>query len=379
MATFTQRNGRVQVKIRIGQFKNNPITFTSPTMASARKKAEGIEDQIKDGTYVDLRQFESNYVSDLIDRYIDEVLPQKSAGTQEIEGIRLRILKEDLAHVSLSQADDQYWFTYFRSLFERVTKQTQDKPEHLQKTWGPTYVKKYTQDMINVYKAARVVWKMTLPFENPAKEARERMAHIGLFIEADLERELRLTEDQYDKIRHFWDTRNIILKYFALFLIETGMRRSEALSVKESRIHWKACYYDLESHKTDRKRTRQRRGRDVPLTFRAMAILRLVCWLKKSHKYYEGKRMDDEVWPWRGPNAGNTVYHGIKRIYKKLGMPNVTVHDLRHEFGSYHIDAGADIRIVGAALGHSDLKSSKRYTHPNASKLSKILSRRKGD
>lgn len=377
MATFTNRGTSVQVKIRLGKYKHSPITFSAKTMGAARKKAEDIERQIRDGSYVDLKQFESENVSDLITRYITDVLIQKSPRTQEIEGIRLNILKCDLEHVSLSRADDQYFFDYFRSLFERVTKQTRNKQIDEQKTWSPTYVKKYTQDMINVFTAAKVVWKMTLPFENPAREARDRMSHLGLFIEADLERELRLTTEQYNKIRHFRDTRNIVLKYFALFLIETGMRRGEALSIKEHLIHWEACFYELETQKTDRKRTRQRRGRDVPLTPRAMAILRLVIWLKKSIRVYDGKRNDAEVWPWRGENAGNTVYHGIKRIYKKLGMENITVHDLRHEFGSHHIDNGLDIRLVASAMGQQDLKSTKRYTHPNATRLSKALSRRK--
>lgn len=54
-------------------------------------------------------------------------------------------------------------------------------------------------------------------------------------------------------------------------------------------------------------------------------------------------------------------------------MQDVTVHDLRHEFGSYQIDRGMDMRLVGAAMGHRSLNSTKRYTHPDAKKVASLF------
>jgi len=61
------------------------------------------------------------------------------------------------------------------------------------------------------------------------------------------------------------------------------------------------------------------------------------------------------VWPWTGKYAGSTAYIVVKHIFKELGMQDVTVHDLRHEFGSYKIDRGMEMRLAGAAMGHQSL------------------------
>jgi len=79
------------------------------------------------------------------------------------------------------------------------------------------------------------------------------------------------------------------------------------------------------------------------------------------------------VWPRKGEHTGSTAYRGVKRMFKKLGMQDVTVHDLRHEFGSYHIDRGMDMRLDSAAMGHQSLNSTKRYTHPDAKKVASLF------
>lgn len=68
---------------------------------------------------------------------------------------------------------------------------------------------------------------------------------------------------------------------------------------------------------------------------------------------------------------------GIKRceIWKRLDKYSdelgihFTVHSLRHSFGTHMLERGANLRVIQALLGHSDLRSTEVYTHLDNSKL----------
>lgn len=49
---------------------------------------------------------------------------------------------------------------------------------------------------------------------------------------------------------------------------------------------------------------------------------------------------------------------------KQLG-----VHECRHTCATLMLEAGVDIRIVQEILGHEDIKTTARYTHPDFSTM----------
>jgi integrase len=54
----------------------------------------------------------------------------------------------------------------------------------------------------------------------------------------------------------------------------------------------------------------------------------------------------------------DTLTHAVQRA-----MPGVRFHDLRHTAASLLIQAGVDLYRVGAILGHSDIRTTRRYAH----------------
>lgn len=54
----------------------------------------------------------------------------------------------------------------------------------------------------------------------------------------------------------------------------------------------------------------------------------------------------------------DTLTHAVQRA-----LPGIRFHDLRHTAASFLIAAGVDLYRVGTILGHSDIRTTKRYAH----------------
>ena len=45
------------------------------------------------------------------------------------------------------------------------------------------------------------------------------------------------------------------------------------------------------------------------------------------------------------------------------GLPKLRLHDLRHSFASVGLARGDALTVIGAILGHADVKTTSRYAH----------------
>jgi len=87
--------------------------------------------------------------------------------------------------------------------------------------------------------------------------------------------------------------------------------------------------------------------------------------LKDALLKLKRKNGTDLVFP--PPQGGkywkDAIKRKFKRLLKRLGIKNASIHTLRHTFASYLVMAGVDIVTVKELMGHSSISTTMKYAH----------------
>lgn len=133
-------------------------------------------------------------------------------------------------------------------------------------------------------------------------------------------------------------------------LIFTGARRGEILGLRWEWIDWQAGRANLPDSKTGRK----------PLML-PPAALEVLEGLERPES---GKGFVIRGGDYSDPE---TPLVNLKdpwgTIRKAANLPDVRLHDLRHSFASVMVAGGTSLPVIGALLGHRDVKTTARYAH----------------
>ena len=64
--------------------------------------------------------------------------------------------------------------------------------------------------------------------------------------------------------------------------------------------------------------------------------------------------------PYKPHQPGYITKH-LKKFMKRIGLPDMSPHDLRHTCASLLLHSGADIKSVQDILGHSDASTTLNF------------------
>lgn len=146
-----------------------------------------------------------------------------------------------------------------------------------------------------------------------------------------------------------------------LYLIySSGLRVSEASKMKIEHIdvHRKLVHIQQGKGKKDR-----------------YSLLSDAC-LKLLNQYMKEYRPDQWLFPGAKPTEPISI-RSIQKAFEKAKQAagvhkKAGIHSLRHSFATHLLESGTDLRYIQELLGHSNSKTTERYTHVSTKDLSKI-------
>ncbi len=141
-----------------------------------------------------------------------------------------------------------------------------------------------------------------------------------------------------------------------------GLRVSELVSLTLNQI-------DLENGLV-RIMGKGRKEREIPIGEYGVYYLKL--YLEHRGMLIKNHRTEDALFL---NNHGKQITRqGFFKILKQLLLdkglnPDVSPHTLRHSFATHLLSHGADLRSIQEMLGHSDISTTKIYTHVSDEKV----------
>ena len=139
------------------------------------------------------------------------------------------------------------------------------------------------------------------------------------------------------------------------FLLYTGARKREVLNARWQDI-------DMAHQLWRIPHTKSGRHRHVPLSTGALTLL--------AHC----KRTCPVGCTWVFANPAThkpfvSIYYSWYHARKQAGLPELRLHDLRHSFASFLVNAGRSLYEVQTLLGHANARTTSRYAHLSPERL----------
>lgn len=149
-----------------------------------------------------------------------------------------------------------------------------------------------------------------------------------------------------------YDYRN---KAMLELMYSSGLRVSELVSITVNNLDFNNCIIRIIG--------KGNKERVIPIGEYSMYYLNLYMERRDELR----KKVNDESLFLNNHGKGITrqgFFKILKGILKEKDLPeNISPHTLRHSFATHLLKRGADLRSIQEMLGHSDISTTKIYTH----------------
>ena len=320
MATFDQRigtDGKTIYRVRVRRKGYATQTTTFSKLSEAKKWAQITEGTIFEGRHFNVKEAKRHTVADLIDRYLQEILPHKSHSSIYMQTLQLKWWKSQLGHYILAD------------LSPTIIAEYRDK---LAKNNGipraNSTVRRYLAALSHPLNITVREWAWLE--DSPMRKVRKPKEPRG--------RVRFLSDEERQKLLESCkESRSTYLYTIVVLALSTGARKGELLS-----LHWRDV--DLKRGMLIFRDTKNGETRSVPLTGYG---------LESMKKHAKIRRLDTTlVFPSDTGTQPASIREAWKHAVKRAEITNFRFHDLRHSYASYLAMNGASLLEIAELLGH---------------------------
>lgn len=299
------------------------------TVGPSRKEAEAALGkrlaEIREGKFFDREKIRETLIEDLVREYLE-----RFQGTKiEDERMYMRFILNQFAGKIVSEIDRREVESFQAS--RRAVLRKDGRPR------ANSTINREVEALRRLLNKA-IKWGMLA--KNPASQIKLLPEPRGRTRFLTLDEAKRLLEASS---RH--------LRPIVLCALETGMRRSEILSLRWSDVDMKTRTIYLGD-------TKNGESRHVPISNRLCTLLSGLPRRLGSDHVFTGE-----------PRIGKTgkPFHDVRTSFenacRQAGVEGFRFHDLRHTAASHMAMAGVPLRTIGEILGHKTAAMTERYAH----------------
>jgi len=277
-------------------------------------------------------------LAEAIDRYISEILPSKSVGTQESYGQQLTYWKGALGEYKLADLTPAL-VSQCRDELRAENIAPKGKPERHR---GPATVNRYLEALGSIFSAVIKQWHWLpdTPMRAVAK-LKEPRGRTRFLSDAELTALLAACKE----------ARESALYLAVLLALTTGARKGNVMHLRWEQVDIDKAVWHIPKTKN---------GDPMMLAL----VPKVVRLLKERREQGGVVRLQGLVFPSKVSDEQPVLIEAAWRAAKKrAGISNLRFHDLRHTAASYLAMNGASLPEIGNVLGHRSAQSTNRYAH----------------
>jgi integrase len=271
-------------------------------------------------------------LADLIDLYIERVLPGKPRNAKNVLQ-HLTWWKEELGHLLLAQVRPSLIAEKRDELLAGMVRSG--------KLRSPTTVVRYLSSLSHVFTKAVKEWEWMR--ENPVFKIEKPKQAQG--------RKRVLTDEEQQKLlQACQESGSKDLFLIVALALGTGMRKGEIMGLR-----WRNIQLGEVTGTILLERTKNGRSRSVLITGLLLGLLQ---------ERRQQQRADSLLFPSPNyPNQPVDIRSAWERALQKAGIEGFVFHGLRHQAASQAATIENSPLVIGELLGHQTLQMTRHYVH----------------